>query len=156
MRRRQFTILAALSLVLCVGAGVLWVRSYDHGSSREPDALDFTHVDPLYWIVSDRGSLVFCRQVGHDWDSPKSRFNIVGLELAGSHTVNGSSLWVLLIPFWMIVTGTLVMPAWWSLAAFRRRQVRQRTRQGHCPACDYDLSGNVSGLCPECGRPTLA
>lgn len=24
-----------------------------------------------------------------------------------------------------------------------------------CPACDYDLTGNVSGVCPECGRPTL-
>ncbi|MBI4719568.1 MAG: hypothetical protein HY763_17365 [Planctomycetes bacterium] len=21
-----------------------------------------------------------------------------------------------------------------------------------CPMCDYDLRGNVSGVCPECGR----
>jgi hypothetical protein len=25
---------------------------------------------------------------------------------------------------------------------------------GHCPRCNYDLTGNVSGVCPECGtRP---
>jgi len=25
---------------------------------------------------------------------------------------------------------------------------------GRCPACGYDLTGNVSGICPECGKPT--
>jgi len=24
-------------------------------------------------------------------------------------------------------------------------------RPGHCKECDYDLTGNVSGVCPECG-----
>ncbi len=24
-------------------------------------------------------------------------------------------------------------------------------KPGHCP-CDYDLTGNTSGVCPECGR----
>lgn len=27
-------------------------------------------------------------------------------------------------------------------------------RLGHCPVCDYNLSGNTSGVCPECGTPT--
>ncbi len=26
-----------------------------------------------------------------------------------------------------------------------------RQGPGHCPKCDYDLTGNVSGVCPECG-----
>ena len=25
---------------------------------------------------------------------------------------------------------------------------------GHCRRCGYDLTGNVSGRCPECGTPT--
>lgn len=25
---------------------------------------------------------------------------------------------------------------------------------GHCRKCGYDLTGNVSGVCPECGRGT--
>ncbi|MBI3836135.1 MAG: hypothetical protein HY287_17575 [Planctomycetes bacterium] len=26
-------------------------------------------------------------------------------------------------------------------------------KPGHCNHCDYDLTGNVSGTCPECGTP---
>lgn len=29
---------------------------------------------------------------------------------------------------------------------------RQRRVKGLCDGCGYDLSGNVSGVCPECGR----
>lgn len=31
-----------------------------------------------------------------------------------------------------------------------------RSAKGQCPACNYDLTGNVSGRCPECGEPTPA
>ncbi len=27
---------------------------------------------------------------------------------------------------------------------------------GHSTACGYNLTGNVSGICPECGRPISA
>ncbi len=27
-----------------------------------------------------------------------------------------------------------------------------RLRRGHCPHCNYDLQGNTSGICPECGH----
>jgi len=27
---------------------------------------------------------------------------------------------------------------------------------GYCQACGYDLTGNASGRCPECGEPTSA
>ena len=30
---------------------------------------------------------------------------------------------------------------------------RRRILPGHCP-CGFDLTGNVSGACPECGRET--
>jgi hypothetical protein len=26
-------------------------------------------------------------------------------------------------------------------------------QEGTCEGCGYDLTGNVSGICPECGRP---
>ena len=40
----------------------------------------------------------------------------------------------------------------WSICALGMR-VRRRTRwrEGHCPGCGYNLTGNVSGACPECG-----
>jgi hypothetical protein len=30
---------------------------------------------------------------------------------------------------------------------------RRRIPVGHCHRCGYDLTGNVSGRCPECGTP---
>ncbi len=29
--------------------------------------------------------------------------------------------------------------------------IRQRPKVGHCAHCGYDLTGNASGRCPECG-----
>jgi len=33
----------------------------------------------------------------------------------------------------------------------RRRANARRVRQGVCLACGYNLTGNISGVCPECG-----
>ena len=30
---------------------------------------------------------------------------------------------------------------------------RRRLQGGQCLRCGYDLTGNVSGVCPECGSP---
>ena len=40
----------------------------------------------------------------------------------------------------------LALRSWWEQAAHRRAA-------GRCVKCDYDLTGNVSGVCPECGTP---
>lgn len=34
---------------------------------------------------------------------------------------------------------------------FMRRSSSRRTPRGVCLGCGYDLTGNVSGRCPECG-----
>jgi hypothetical protein len=40
------------------------------------------------------------------------------------------------------------------LRAWRTRAEHRRRRQaGRCAKCGYDLTGNVTGVCPECGRP---
>jgi hypothetical protein len=30
---------------------------------------------------------------------------------------------------------------------------RRRIPPGHCRHCGYNLTGNISGVCPECGTP---
>jgi hypothetical protein len=35
---------------------------------------------------------------------------------------------------------------------WKRHARRRRRSQGRCAACGYDLRGNVSGRCPECGE----
>ena len=48
------------------------------------------------------------------------------------------------------------VPLWiptlaFSVVLFFRHRKRQRIPPGHCKACRYNLTGNVSGVCPECG-----
>lgn len=59
-------------------------------------------------------------------------------------------------PTLALATGAL--PALW-LARFARRRVaaargRRRSRKGLCPQCGYDLKGNATDACPECGHGT--
>ena len=35
----------------------------------------------------------------------------------------------------------------------RRMEQRRRRQLGLCLNCGYNLTGNVSGICPECGQP---
>ena len=39
-----------------------------------------------------------------------------------------------------------------AIADAPRREERLRAA-GRCTYCGYDLTGNVSGVCPECGTP---
>ena len=58
----------------------------------------------------------------------------------------GRALWVA----WVVVA--IAVSAGTLYAIRRPDEVRQRRKaKGHCAGCDYDLAGNVSGVCPECG-----
>ena len=37
-----------------------------------------------------------------------------------------------------------------------RRKRQERRAKGLCERCGYDLTGNVSGVCPECGTTAAA
>lgn len=57
------------------------------------------------------------------------------------------TLRILLLPLWTVLVA-LAFPT--AILFYRDR----RFPPGHCQRCGYDLTGNVSGVCPECGRPT--
>ena len=55
----------------------------------------------------------------------------------------------LIVPSWAVLTTTLAYPTIAFICGpFRRRR---RRRRGECVPCGYNLTGNVSGVCPECG-----
>jgi hypothetical protein len=54
-------------------------------------------------------------------------------------------------PAWSFILLTAILPVCWAISA--RRRFRQR-REGRCRKCLYDLTGNTTGVCPECGAPT--
>ena len=56
------------------------------------------------------------------------------------------------IPLWLPTAVALgaVAVLWWP--DLRARWYGWRLGPNHCLECGYDLTGNVSGRCPECGR----
>ena len=54
------------------------------------------------------------------------------------------------IPIWAPVAAFSLYPVL-ALITFPARRRRRRKRLGLCIACGYDLTGNTSGICPECG-----
>ena len=53
--------------------------------------------------------------------------------------------WRIIVPLWtlMLLVAVVSCIIW--------RMVPRRAVPGHCRKCGYDLTGNVSGKCPECG-----
>lgn len=51
------------------------------------------------------------------------------------------------LPYWLLLLPIALPTAvlWW--------RDRRRFPAGHCTRCGYNLTGNVSGRCPECGSP---
>ncbi len=50
------------------------------------------------------------------------------------------------VPFGLpLAAASLVIAFFW----YRDR----RPREGHCLHCGHNLTGNESGICPECGEP---
>lgn len=55
------------------------------------------------------------------------------------------------LPYWALAVLTALIPGWWGS---RRWRNPRKQRAGSCRACGYSLMGNVSGVCPECGKST--
>ena len=52
------------------------------------------------------------------------------------------------VPYWFLVALTALLPLRW-LGFFLHG--RSKPRAGYCAACGYNLTGNTTGVCPECG-----
>ena len=84
-----------------------------------------------------------------DWiPNLRPRVRLPGLHLAAGgwpmagYTSLALSLWPLLVLF-------AAYPTWAFVHGPLRRH--QRRRHGRCIQCGYNLTGNTSGVCPECG-----
>jgi hypothetical protein len=57
------------------------------------------------------------------------------------------ALRTLIVPYWLLVACSMLLPAIWLFHRSRRK--RRRSRK-HCPNCNYDLRATPH-RCPECG-----
>ena len=195
MIRRLLSLLTFLSLLLCVAASSLWVRSYAGRS-----AVQFDRRGVRWEASSDRGVLRLdngpqrrleteatarergllmaeCVRLSGELRSLAKRLALTktegraGLEgefervralTIANRTERAASMSkpacttpaaAYTAPHFAVAAGAGTMPVVaLSLAAGRARRRRSRLEVGRCAACGYNLRGNVSGVCPECGE----
>jgi hypothetical protein len=176
MKRRLFTILSALSLLLCLATFVAWADARRHVPPRlithqagpfrsyqlelRPDVL-YAHASALPFPAT-RARIA--------WDDRTKQVILWSDELAAIATSEVSAsaagfatdgwnrpvpgprtgVWrgtFVIVPYWMPAALFATAPAPWGIA-YRRH--RRRQRAGHCPTCGYDLRATPD-RCPECG-----
>ncbi|MHC4444556.1 MAG: hypothetical protein ACYTA5_18315 [Planctomycetota bacterium] len=54
-------------------------------------------------------------------------------------------------PVWLLLVVSLVYPA--TFIIYTRSRKNYRKKKGVCLKCGYNLFGNVTNICPECGTP---
>ena len=179
-RRRLFTILSVVSLILCLATIALWVGSY----WRE-DALTLTRASPIekyrkvfqirsscggVRITYDRDRMYYLdSRLGwrHDgspsssrtypyWfaGSPQQKFKMLGFQLfVADWTDSGGPKRSIgfLAPWFAIALVLSVLPSVWLFAMLRSRR---RARAGLCPRCGYDLRATPERF-PECGTAAI-
>jgi hypothetical protein len=134
-----------------VAAIALWVA----GRSHPRVLVEWGH----YSAVATSGRILRFshapQRVFYNPPTPKTRawglfgYGVYRMEFSPSQVVWGATL-----PLWLIA---IVGAALAILAIRRARHVREMQRRaGRCVACGYDLTGNISGICPECGTKVSA
>lgn len=66
---------------------------------------------------------------------------------------SGATWTLVYVPLWLLFVALGLMPAYRAIVT---RRTRYRLARRRCPTCAYDLTGNASGVCPECGTPVEA
>ena len=109
----------------------------------------FGHVaDGRAYVVG--GGCVLCFSGGRIYASEApDLFQMMDTQLRGSIGMSWPSVIlgsVIIIPLWLPFVVSAIPTAWlWH-------RDRRRIPRAHCQRCGYDLTGNTSGACSECGE----
>jgi hypothetical protein len=155
IRRRTFTALSVLSLLLCLATPALWVRSYRIGDAVgwPGETLAATSEGRLYFsFIAERfanenpwRSVTVWQWSDRTGRRPVPRFEFAGFAYTTIGTPAVSTSFA--VPMWFLVLLFAIAPAVWIRRLLRSRR---RRRAGHCPVCGYDLRATPE-RCPECG-----
>lgn len=62
----------------------------------------------------------------------------------------------LIIPHVHFLISSILILMGWCIVRYRLRKLQGRASRGLCPTCTYNLTGNTSGICPECGTAIVS
>jgi len=124
--------------------------SFAAWSPTQSTSIRLTH-GGLVWVTMPHG-------VPPEAEYPRTRQWLPGIDegmsfdvtLPGPETMTVSVRYITrstFLPLWVPAL-TFVIPT--VLLWYRDR----RPPKGHCQNCGYNLTGNVTGVCPECGQAT--
>jgi hypothetical protein len=171
MTRRLLNLLTVLSLLLCVAAVVLWVRSlfvFDDshflvgdrslgvGSFRGEISLSQVDAGPLahHFTTEWRTTPVSKIDQSQERLSAQCQWRLLGVGVGRHVFWAGEPLKpltnrVLILPYWLLAVVTSAPPA---MRGIRLLRARRRVIHSLCPQCGYDLRATPE-RCPECGTP---
>lgn len=189
MLRRLLNLLTLVSLLLCVAAMALWMRShweddyagwhswtFDRGwpENKETQVVCVgTHAGVVivgsvrvleYGQLAEPvlgGSGMFLNghysqewplntMVGHAAES--HGFLLFAADYPPRPGFVGERGWAVTAPLWALAVTTAVPAASWARRKARARQRSRRRARSLCLSCGYDLTGNISGVCPDCAQ----
>ena len=161
MTRRLLNVLTSLALLLCVAVVALWVMSFRHA-----DAIKYSDGQTSWVVASGRAGLLawaYGDGMSKDWPGWHRWRGEPDTVLGTAWPPPGRLGFALQFFRWKAdspsLRGSVLCPHWFAatpLALFVGRRLRRvrstRVPPGTCPTCGYNLTGNVSGVCPECGK----
>jgi hypothetical protein len=166
MTRRLLNLLTALSLLVCVAACVLWVRSRFAADCYLTDRLGALSADGSVVLLWGHGAglQIDPEERGfRTWPLPDAGFGLAmrfgpggmrGWDVGGLAYYHAAPArgWTQRLSFPSLSLAILfaLSPLAWAV----RKVIRQQRPRGHrlCRSCGYDLRATPD-RCPECGSP---
>jgi hypothetical protein len=150
---RVLTSLSAISLLLCIAVSLLEIRGFWH-----PMMVPFMRHGEACRLSIERGAIIVDNEPQYLTDLANHHRDVAAMESIRGEDLMAPPPWhvaprwgrssVMLIP--MLILGLFVGAAAPQLVRIRVRRSRQA--KSMCSACGYNLTGNTSGVCPECGK----
>ncbi|MFH1111199.1 MAG: hypothetical protein V1790_18675 [Planctomycetota bacterium] len=129
----------------CVLFAALWTTSHLAAVTFDGSQVHFRLSEGAAWVLFDRHRNYASLPWGTGWNVYRANLPLV-VDTGGYFTWRGGNITLslplgVLLVFFAVPTIVLARPD-------------RRAWTGYCKRCAYDLTGNESGACPECGTPT--
>ena len=149
-RRYIFNTLTVVSLMLLLATVGLWVEVWNLNTTVFGEEHKvFCEGHSVCILIIPEEQLFFYYEYQYsieEFGSVHADVNILGFAYR-SWTENGVELMSFGLPLYLFVVVFSIAPTIWLFKWRKRRKLGPNA----CLACGYDLTGNESGVCPECG-----